>query len=54
MLKLQPKLKVKETQRIVVSKTNYSKEEIKLIKGGGYQLKFKFLELLSDAFAKNG
>lgn len=28
MLKLQPKLKVKETQRIVVSKTNYSKEEI--------------------------
>ena len=28
MLKLQPKLKVKETQRIIVSKTNYSKEEI--------------------------
>ncbi len=28
MLKLQPKLKIKETQRIVVSKTNYSKEEI--------------------------
>ena len=28
MLKLQPKLKVKETQRIVVSETNYSKEQI--------------------------
>lgn len=28
MLKLEPKLKVKETQRIVVSETNYSKEQI--------------------------
>ena len=28
MLQLQPKLKVKETQRIVMSETNYSKEQI--------------------------
>ena len=28
MLKSQPKLKVKEIQRIVVSETNYSKEQI--------------------------
>lgn len=28
MLKLEPKLKVKETQRIVVSETNYSKDQI--------------------------
>lgn len=28
MLKLQPKLKVKETQRIIVSENNYSKEQI--------------------------
>ena len=33
---------------------NYSKEEIKLINGKGYNVKFKFLELLSNAFTKNG
>ena len=33
---------------------NYSSEEIKLIEGGEYKIKFKLLELLSDAFAKNG
>ena len=33
---------------------DYSKEEIKLIKGGKYNVKFKILEGLSKAFAKNG
>ncbi len=33
---------------------NYSNEEIKLINRGEYNVKFKILELLSDAFAKNG
>ena len=33
---------------------NYSKEEIRLINGGEFTVKFKILELLSDAFAKNG
>ena len=33
---------------------NYSKEEIKLISGERYNVKFKFLEILSDAFTKNG
>ena len=32
---------------------NYSNEEIKLINRGEYNVKFKILELLSDAFAKN-
>ena len=33
---------------------NYSKEEVKLITSKGYNVKFKILELLSEAFAKNG
>ena len=32
----------------------YSNEEIRLISGKEYNVKFKILELLSDAFAKNG
>ena len=32
----------------------YSEEEIRLISGKDYNVKFKLLELLSDAFAKNG
>ena len=33
---------------------NYSDEELKLINGGKYAVKFKILELLSGAFTKNG
>ena len=33
---------------------NYSEEELKLINGGKYAVKFKILELLSGAFTKNG
>lgn len=33
---------------------DYTKEEIKLIGGGKYQIKFKILEELSRCFAKNG
>lgn len=33
---------------------DYSSEEIKLIKSGEYQIKFKILEELSRAFSKNG
>ena len=33
---------------------NYTKEEIKLISDKKYNVKFKILELLSDAFEKNG
>ncbi len=33
---------------------DYTKEEISLIKSGKYQVKFKILEDLSRAFAKNG
>ena len=33
---------------------DYNKEEIKLIKSGKYNIKFKILEELSRAFAKNG
>ena len=33
---------------------DYSKEEIQLISGGKYQIKFKILEDLSYLFAKNG
>jgi stage II sporulation protein R len=33
---------------------NYTKEEIRLINGNAFTVKFKILELLSDAFAKNG
>lgn len=33
---------------------NYSKEEINLINDKKYNVKFKILELLSDAFSKNG
>ena len=33
---------------------DYSTEEVKLISGGKYKIKFKLLELISDAFAKNG
>ena len=33
---------------------DYTNEEIKLIKSGGYQIKFKILEELSRAFSKNG
>ncbi len=33
---------------------DYSKEEISLIRSGKYQVKFKILEDLSRAFAKNG
>ena len=36
------------------STINYSNEEIRLINRGEYNVKFKILELLSDAFAKNG
>ena len=32
---------------------DYSKEEITLIQGGKYTVKFKILELLSSAFTKN-
>ena len=32
---------------------NYTDEELKLINGGKYNVKFKILELLSDAFTKN-
>ena len=31
---------------------DYTKEELKLIKGGGYRVKFKSLELLSSMFSK--
>jgi hypothetical protein len=33
---------------------DYSKEELKLIKSGKYNVKFKILEDLSRVFAKNG
>lgn len=33
---------------------DYTQEEITLIKGGEYKVKFKVLEILSNAFAKNG
>ena len=33
---------------------NYTKEELRLINGGEFNVKFKILEILSDAFAKNG
>lgn len=33
---------------------NYSSEEIKLIKGGKYNVKFKILETMSSIFTKNG
>ena len=33
---------------------NYSSEEIKLIKGGKYNIKFKILETMSSIFTKNG
>lgn len=33
---------------------DYTKEEIALIKSGGYQIKFKILEELSRVFSKNG
>ena len=32
----------------------YSKEEYLLVKDGGYSMKFKLLEVFSDAFEKNG
>ncbi len=34
--------------------TGYSKEEYLLISDNGYKIKFKMLELFSDAFSKNG
>lgn len=33
---------------------DYSKEEVRLISSGKYTVKFKILEILSSAFAKNG
>ncbi len=33
---------------------NYTKEEISLIKGGRYKVKFKILEAMSSIFTKNG
>ena len=33
---------------------NYTKEELRLINVGEFNVKFKILEILSDAFAKNG
>ena len=33
---------------------DYSKEELTLIGGRGYRVKFKLLEIVSDAFAKRG
>ena len=32
----------------------YTKEEYSLITNEGYNVKFKLLEVLSDAFSKNG
>lgn len=33
---------------------DYTSEELTLIQGGQYRVKFKFLEILSSAFTKNG
>ena len=34
--------------------SGYTSEEVALITDDGYQVKFKILELFSDAFSKNG